>query len=107
MGELGLSEDLLVRRIDGNESRQSATAHPPDQLEHSTFTNLQGSPTLSLLLFSIYSTIKMTADLPRTQTAAVVQNPGDNHTIVLQNDIPVPEPGPGEILIKLQCTGLW
>lgn len=49
----------------------------------------------------------METDLPRTQTAAVVQNPGPDYTIMLRDDIPVPEPGLGEILIKLECTGLW
>jgi propanol-preferring alcohol dehydrogenase len=49
----------------------------------------------------------MAADLPHVQKAFVVQNPGPNHTIVLRDDVPIPEPGPGEILLKLECTGLW
>jgi propanol-preferring alcohol dehydrogenase len=49
----------------------------------------------------------MLADIPRTQRAAVVQNPGKDYRIVLRDDIPVPEPGPCEILIKLECTGIW
>ncbi|KAJ5974978.1 hypothetical protein N7481_008685 [Penicillium waksmanii] len=48
----------------------------------------------------------MASDLPRTQKAIVVQNPGPNHTIVLRGDVPVPEPGPGEILLKLECTAV-
>ncbi|KAJ5233250.1 uncharacterized protein N7469_005016 [Penicillium citrinum] len=48
----------------------------------------------------------MPADVPHTQKAFVVQDPGENYTIVLQDNIPVSEPGPGEILIKLECTGL-
>lgn len=49
----------------------------------------------------------MAFGLPRIQQAFIVQNPGPNHTIVLRDDVPVPEPGPGEILLKLECTGLW
>lgn len=44
---------------------------------------------------------------PTLQQAAVVQNPGENATIILHNDIPVANPGQKEVLIKLTCTGLW
>lgn len=49
---------------------------------------------------------KMTS-IPIHQQAAVVEDPGDNFKILLRNDIPVGEPGPEEILVKLTCTGLW
>ncbi|KAJ5893159.1 hypothetical protein N7504_009850 [Penicillium tannophilum] len=44
--------------------------------------------------------------IPIHQRAAVVEDPGDNFKILLRNDIPVGEPGPEEILVKLTCTGL-
>lgn len=44
---------------------------------------------------------------PTLQQAAVVQNPGEDATITLHNDIPVASPGQNEVLIKLTCTGLW
>lgn len=45
--------------------------------------------------------------IPSHQQAAVVQNPGENFTVVLQDDIAVGIPGPEEILVKLNCTGIW
>lgn len=49
----------------------------------------------------------MSQSIPRSQQAAVVQNPGENFKVVLQHDIPVGNPGPDEILVKLNCTGIW
>lgn len=49
----------------------------------------------------------MAASIPSVQQAAVLQNPGDKFTVVLRNDIPVGNPGPNEVLVKLSCTGLW
>ncbi|KAJ5698070.1 hypothetical protein N7462_000075 [Penicillium macrosclerotiorum] len=48
----------------------------------------------------------MTVSIPPLQQAAVVQNPGDDFTVVLREDIPVATPGIDEILIKLNCTGI-
>jgi propanol-preferring alcohol dehydrogenase len=45
--------------------------------------------------------------IPELQQAAVVENPGDKFTVVLRDDIPVGTPGTDEILIKLNCTGIW
>lgn len=45
--------------------------------------------------------------IPVLQQAAVVQNPGENANIVLQNDVSVASPGHNEVLVKLTCTGLW
>ncbi|KAJ5935840.1 hypothetical protein N7466_005387 [Penicillium verhagenii] len=46
------------------------------------------------------------ASIPNHQTAALVQDPGENFKILIRDDIPVGEPGPEEILVKLTCTGL-
>ncbi|CAG8902694.1 unnamed protein product [Penicillium egyptiacum] len=48
----------------------------------------------------------MANSIPTLQQAAVVQNPGENATIALRNDMPVASPGQNEVLIKLTCTGL-
>ncbi|KAF3385583.1 Alcohol dehydrogenase 2 [Penicillium rolfsii] len=44
--------------------------------------------------------------VPQVQKAVVVENPGDNFTVVLHDNVPVGDPGPDEILIKLNCTGI-
>ncbi|KAJ5890401.1 uncharacterized protein N7473_006629 [Penicillium subrubescens] len=44
--------------------------------------------------------------IPLVQQAAVVENPGDNFTVVLRDNVPVGDPGTDEILIKLNCTGI-
>jgi propanol-preferring alcohol dehydrogenase len=36
----------------------------------------------------------------------MVQNLGESFKVVLQNDIPVGDPGPEEILVKLNRTGI-
>jgi propanol-preferring alcohol dehydrogenase len=45
--------------------------------------------------------------IPQLQQAAVVENPGDSFTVVLRDNVPVGDPGADEILIKLNCTGIW
>lgn len=45
--------------------------------------------------------------IPHFQQAAVVQNPGETFKVVLEHDIPVGNPGPEEVLVKLNCTGIW
>lgn len=49
----------------------------------------------------------MPIQIPPSQKAALVQNPGDNYQIVLQDGISIGKPGPDEILVKLSCTGIW
>jgi len=49
----------------------------------------------------------MTVPIPRVQQAAVIENPGENVRIRIRHDIPVGEPGPHEVLVKLAFTGLW
>ncbi|PYI20504.1 hypothetical protein BO99DRAFT_421639 [Aspergillus violaceofuscus CBS 115571] len=41
----------------------------------------------------------------RTQTAAWIENPRPHAQLELRHDVPVPEPGGGEVLVKLECTG--
>ncbi|OQE91567.1 hypothetical protein PENNAL_c0009G05705 [Penicillium nalgiovense] len=48
----------------------------------------------------------MANSTPTLQQAAVVQNPGENATIILRKNMPVANPGQNEVLIKLTCTGL-
>jgi len=86
----------------GSPSRNST--FPGDLIPNSTTTRVL----ITFLILQVsLNIIEMSVDVPHTQKAFVVQNPGENYTIVLQDNIPVPEPRPGEILIKLECTGLW
>jgi len=43
--------------------------------------------------------------LPKTQKAAIKQGTGDNATITIK-EIPVPEPAPNQILVKINYSGL-
>ncbi|KAH8698366.1 alcohol dehydrogenase-like protein [Talaromyces proteolyticus] len=45
-------------------------------------------------------------DIPKTQKAIWVQNPGPNGTVALRSDIPTPQPGDGEMLVKIQYSGI-
>ncbi|KAF6834010.1 Alcohol dehydrogenase 3, mitochondrial [Colletotrichum musicola] len=45
-------------------------------------------------------------DVPPQQTAAVIENPGPDGTFALGHDLPVGNPGPGEVLLSLSCTGI-
>ena len=49
----------------------------------------------------------MASQIPKLQTAAVIENPGENATVRIITDAPVEEPGPHEILVKMSMTGLW
>jgi propanol-preferring alcohol dehydrogenase len=44
-------------------------------------------------------------EIPKTQRAAVKQGTGDSSTIVIK-EIPVPEPSPDQILVKINYSGL-
>ena len=44
--------------------------------------------------------------IPKLGKAACVVNPGADFSVELKDDIPVPEPGNGEVLIKLTTTGI-
>lgn len=49
----------------------------------------------------------MASEIPKTQKVAVIENPGPNGTVVIRDDVPVAKPGPNEILVKLEYSGLW
>ena len=44
--------------------------------------------------------------LPKTGKAACVANPGSNFSVVVRDDVPVPKPGSGQVLLKLNVTGI-
>lgn len=46
-----------------------------------------------------------TAEIPKTCRAGVCTTRGANFTIAVEA-VPVPEPGPNEILLKLNATGI-
>ncbi|OBS23157.1 hypothetical protein FPOA_03713 [Fusarium poae] len=48
----------------------------------------------------------MTISIPSVQKAAFIESPGDNARIAIRSDVPVPNPGKHEILIKLACSGV-
>ncbi|KAF5676189.1 alcohol dehydrogenase III [Fusarium heterosporum] len=48
----------------------------------------------------------MTTSIPSLQTAALIENPGDNARIVFKSDIPVGNPSTNEVLVKLSFTGV-
>ncbi|KAL2005123.1 hypothetical protein VTN00DRAFT_2973 [Thermoascus crustaceus] len=43
--------------------------------------------------------------IPKAQTVACVDNPRPDATLEIRRDAPVPQPGAGEILIKMEYTG--
>lgn len=43
----------------------------------------------------------------RRQTGAWVDQLGPEARVVLRHDLPIPVPGPGEVLVKLECSGVW
>jgi propanol-preferring alcohol dehydrogenase len=45
-----------------------------------------------------------TTDIPETHKACVYDKPGTCSIAV--NDVPTPEPGPGEVLVKLTHSGV-
>lgn len=49
----------------------------------------------------------MSSSIPSVQTAALIENPGNDAQIVFRLDIPVGNPGVNEILVKLAFTGVW
>lgn len=49
----------------------------------------------------------MAVQIPKYQTAACIDHPHAKARLEIRHDIPVPEPGPGEVLIRLEWTGFW
>lgn len=45
--------------------------------------------------------------IPQTQTVAWLEKPKPGATLDIRHDFPVPAPGVGEVLIKLEYTGFW
>ncbi|MCW1427531.1 NADPH:quinone oxidoreductase family protein [Novosphingobium sp. JCM 18896] len=48
----------------------------------------------------------MTQTLPTTMTALLCEEHGPPEALKLRNDAPVPQPGPGEVLIRIHAAGL-
>ncbi|RFU33838.1 hypothetical protein B7463_g2511, partial [Scytalidium lignicola] len=44
--------------------------------------------------------------IPTQQIGAWVEKPGPDARITLKNDLPVPSPAAGQVLIKVECTGV-
>lgn len=44
--------------------------------------------------------------IPKFQTVAWIDTPGPDTKPYLKHDIPIPTPGYGEVLVKLECTGV-
>jgi propanol-preferring alcohol dehydrogenase len=42
-----------------------------------------------------------------TQTAAWLEKPQSGALLDIRHDVPVPSPGDGEVLIKMEYTGFW
>lgn len=49
----------------------------------------------------------MTTPIPTLQTAAVIQKPGPNGTVRIDNTYPVEAPGKYQVLVKLTYSGVW
>lgn len=45
-------------------------------------------------------------DVPKIGKAACVSNPGADFSVVVRDDVPVPTPGSGEVLLKMSVTGV-
>lgn len=49
----------------------------------------------------------MSSDIPTLQRAVLFENPGPDAKVVVREDVPVGTPGPFEVLVQLDFTGLW
>lgn len=49
---------------------------------------------------------KMATTIPPTQTAGWIHNPGPDCVLQIRNDVPVQKPSAGELLVKLECSGI-
>ncbi|KAJ5118203.1 hypothetical protein N7448_009917 [Penicillium atrosanguineum] len=47
------------------------------------------------------------AEIPVRQKAVMIQDPGPNGHIIFKNCVPVERPGENEVLVKLECSGIW
>ncbi len=48
----------------------------------------------------------MTADIPETMSAVHLTGHGGPEKLIFRTDVPVPRPGPGEVLIKVAAAGI-
>ncbi|KAF4979812.1 hypothetical protein FZEAL_4054 [Fusarium zealandicum] len=48
----------------------------------------------------------MNLTIPLLQKAALIDNPGENASILVRSDVPVGTPGPHEVLVKITYTGV-
>ncbi|KAK0379331.1 alcohol dehydrogenase [Colletotrichum limetticola] len=53
-----------------------------------------------------YLSSKMSSDIPTLQRAVLFENPGPDAQVVVREDVPVGTPGPFEVLVQLDFTGL-
>jgi hypothetical protein len=51
--------------------------------------------------------VKMTTPIPTVQIAAVIQEPGPNGTVRIDNAYPVETPSKHQVLVKLTYSGVW
>lgn len=49
----------------------------------------------------------MAVPIPTLQSAVVIQNPGPNSTVRVDNAFPVEVPGKYQVLVKLAYSGIW
>lgn len=49
----------------------------------------------------------MTTPIPTLQIAAVIQEPGLNGKVRIDNAYPVETPGRNQVLVKLAYSGIW
>lgn len=49
----------------------------------------------------------MATSIPKTQTAAWLKKPEPGARFQIRDDIEVPKPGDGEVLVKLEYSGFW
>ena len=46
-------------------------------------------------------------ELPLKQTAAWIEEPGPTGRVVIREDVSIDSPGEGDILVQLECSGIW
>lgn len=46
-------------------------------------------------------------EIPSVQIAALIKDPGPNAVIEIRQDYPVAQPGDNEVLLKMECSGIW
>ncbi len=49
----------------------------------------------------------MAEGIPKLQTVALLRDVGPNARIEIRHDYPVTLPGRNEVLLKMECSGIW